>query len=218
MIRGLPSAFPSGNRLFWLLSLSFKNLLMASWGPFPAACQLLTDRPSRVGFVLIKGHCFIVSSLSLKCINVVNEQSPCSCLCFRKKHRVFWWCNMGKLCIFNTFGATADTAVMSGVKEVAPCLSWGQGVSCTWQGCPQGRGWASTGGNLALSFQHQGHPSYTFVKQTLKWVCYRCHFEDCSLASVVSADMAAYASYAAQIFMSLKQSAFYFFLCSRQEL
>lgn len=33
---------------------------------------------------------------------------------------------MGKLCVFNTFGTTADTAVMSGVKEVAPCLSWGQ--------------------------------------------------------------------------------------------
>lgn len=99
-----------------------------------------------------------------------------NCLYFRKKHRVLWWCNMGKLCIFNTFGTTADTAVMSGAKEVALCLSWGQGVSCTWQGCPQGRGWASTGGNLVLLFQHWGSPSYMFVKQTLKWICYLMPF------------------------------------------
>lgn len=96
-----------------------------------------------------------------------------NCLYFRKKRRVLWWCNMGKLCVFNTFGTTANTAVMSGVKDVAPCLSWGQlylaRLSTGW-------GWASGGGNPVLLFHHWGSPWYTFVKQTLKWVCYLMPF------------------------------------------
>lgn len=90
-----------------------------------------------------------------------------NCRYFRKQHRVLWWRNMGKLwhhCRFRCHEWSERGGPMSVLGSL--CLAR----------LSTGRGWASVGGNLVLLFQHRQSPSYTFVKQTLKWVCYLMPF------------------------------------------